>query len=145
MKRLLLATSIVVTVAASCTDTVTQEDPPPPETATPSATADAPSFDVSDPPAPAIELAGTSWVLAIVDGGDWPVGDDPDITLEFHDRQLVGFSGCNHFSANWQMVEGHVEIGHLISTLAGCRGTSVGWSSVSSTSCLRRQPSGTAD
>ena len=121
MKALLLATSIALTLAASCTDTVTQ-DPPSPGTGSPSDTTNTPSFSVSDSPEPPVALAGTSWLLGIMDGGDWPVGDDPDVTLVFHDSRLVGFSGCNRFGAKWQMVEGHIEVGKIASTLVECNG-----------------------
>ena len=122
MKEFLLATSIVVILAVACTGTVTQEDPRPPGSGTPARSADPSPFQVSDVPEPPISLAGTSWLLAIMDGGDVQVGDAPDITLEFHHSRLVGFSGCNRFGARWQRVEGHLAVGRITSTLLRCRG-----------------------
>jgi hypothetical protein len=59
--------------------------------------------------APTISLAGTSWLLNIVDGSDWPVGDAPDVTLVFGDSRLHGFSGCNSYGAKWRMVDGSIK------------------------------------
>lgn len=125
MKALLLAMSLVVTLGASCTDAVTQEDPPPSRTSSPSATADVPSSGVSDSPEPAIDLAGTSWVLTTLDGGDWPVGNDPDVTLAFDDTRLTWSAGCNLFNARWKLVDGHLDLGRtatILSTLVKCVG-----------------------
>jgi heat shock protein HslJ len=76
----------------------------------------------TDSPAPTISLAGTSWLLNIVDGRDWPVGDAPDVTLVFGDSRLHGSSGCNSYSAKWRMVDGTIEVGRFILTLVGCPG-----------------------
>ena len=73
-------------------------------------------------PEPTTSLAGTSWVLTTADGGDWPVGDAPNVTLVFHDRRLDGFSGCNEYAAKWRMVDGKIELGRIASTLIACRG-----------------------
>ena len=73
-------------------------------------------------PEPTTSLAGTSWMLTTADGGDWPVGDAPKVTLVFHDRRLGGFSGCNEYGAKWRMVEGKIEVGRFTSTLIGCSG-----------------------
>jgi heat shock protein HslJ len=61
-------------------------------------------------------------VLTIVDGGDWPVGDAPDVTLAFRNRRLGGFSGCNEYGAKWRMVGGRIEVGRFASTLVLCEG-----------------------
>jgi heat shock protein HslJ len=61
-------------------------------------------------------------VLTTADGGDWPVGDAPNVTLVFGDRRLGGFSECNEYAAKWRMVDGKIELGRIASTLIACRG-----------------------
>ena len=77
--------------------------------------------EVSDSAEPA--LAGTSWVLTIMDGGDWPVGGDPNVTLAFDRTRLTWSAGCNAFNAKWKMVDGHLELGRtatILSTIVSC-------------------------
>lgn len=129
LKALLLATSLVVTLGASCTGTGTQGDPPSPGSG--SLPVGQPSTpEVSDSPTPEqpkgryqVTLAGTSWVLTIVDGGDWPIGGDPRVTLAFHGTRLTWSAGCNSHNARWKMVDGHLELGRIatiLSTLVKC-------------------------
>jgi heat shock protein HslJ len=61
-------------------------------------------------------------VLTTADGGDWPVGDAPNVTLVFQDRRLSGFSGCNEYGAKWRMVDGRIDVGRFHTTLVGCSG-----------------------
>jgi heat shock protein HslJ len=124
MKVLLLATSAMVMLSPACTATMRQEDPLPTGTAIPSATVSGPTFTVSGPPEPPVELAGTSWVLTIADGGDWPVGDDPKVKLSFGETHLSWSVGCNLYNAKWKLVEGRIELGRdgRISTLVRCDG-----------------------
>ncbi len=121
MKALLLATSLAMMLAA-CTGTVTQEDPPPPGTPIPSSTGDASPSDGSSSPETEVELAGTSWILTIVDGRDWPIGDARDVTLVFDDDRLGGFSGCNEYGGRWRMAGDRIDVRQITSTLVGCRG-----------------------
>jgi heat shock protein HslJ len=118
MEALVLATSLVVILGASCKGTVTDEDPPPSGTAAASNAADAPSSRAANPAGPA--LADTSWVLTIMDGVDWPIGSDRRVTLVFDRTRLTWSAGCNSFNAKWKIVDGHLELGRagtIVSTL----------------------------
>jgi heat shock protein HslJ len=110
---------LAATVGPACTGGSSSSPPGSSITTEPTRTA---SPAATDSPAPMISLADTSWLLNIVDGGDWPVGDAPDVTLVFGNNRLHGFSGCNSYSAKWRMVDGRIEVGRFTSTLVGCSG-----------------------
>ena len=69
-------------------------------------------------------LAGTSWVLTMVEGRSWPDGrpEDPRVTLSFTEDKVSGFNGCNNFGGNWRMDGRKVVMTHLVQTLIGCGG-----------------------
>jgi heat shock protein HslJ len=74
----------------------------------------------------AMLLAGTAWKLRNVDGRDWPVGNESDVTLAFDEKRLGGFTGCNNFSARWRMTGNKLMLNRVASTMALCGGET-GW------------------
>jgi heat shock protein HslJ len=66
---------------------------------------------------PAEQLRGTDWVLTVVDGRTWPVGNAPDVTLHFGLHRLRGFSGCNDYSADYEMDGRRLIVGRVATTL----------------------------
>jgi len=71
---------------------------------------------------PAEQLRGTDWVLGIVDGRTWPVGNAPDVTLSFGLRRISGFSGCNEYSSGYEMDGRRLLLGRVVTTLIACTG-----------------------
>ena len=71
---------------------------------------------------PAAQLRGTDWVLGIVDGRTWPVGNAPDVTLRFGLHRIGGFSGCNEYSAGYEMNGRRLVLGRVVTTLIACTG-----------------------
>lgn len=66
------------------------------------------------------DLEGTSWVLQdiIVDGESFEIISEQDVTLEFTDGQMSGFTGCNSFFTSFiEDDDGEFVIG---STLMAC-------------------------
>jgi heat shock protein HslJ len=66
-----------------------------------------------------ISLAGTTWQLAAIDGDPVPQLDRP-ITLAFSGDRLGGFDGCNEYSARYELRDGTLDAGRIVSTLVGC-------------------------
>jgi heat shock protein HslJ len=123
MKVLLLATAMAVILTSACTGTATQESSPLSAGARPSAIVSGPTVHASDLPEPLIELAGTSWELAIVDGRNWPMGNDPTVKVSFAEMHMSWSVGCNLYNAKWRMVDDHIELGRddrIFSTLVKC-------------------------
>jgi heat shock protein HslJ len=123
MKGVLLATSVAMILASACTGTAGQESSPRSTSSRPSTIVSDPTFHASDSPETQIELAGTSWELTIVDGGNWPVGNDPTVKLSFAETHVSWSVGCNLYNAKWKMVDGHIELGRddrIFSTLVRC-------------------------
>lgn len=75
---------------------------------------------------PGEQLRGTEWVLGMIDGRTWPVGNVPDVTLSFGLRRFEGFSGCNEYSAGYRMDGWRLVLGRVTTTLIACRGER-GW------------------
>ena len=65
-------------------------------------------------------VRSTRWKLAIADGRAWPV-HEKDVTLEFLDRRLGGWNGCNSYGANWTMEARRLHVGPVQSTSMGCQ------------------------
>src|SRR5262245_52435173 len=85
------------------------------------------------------DLLGTRWVLSSIDGRDWPVGDEPDVTLTFREERLGGFNGCNAFGARWELDGRRLQVGSLYQTLIKCSGTT-GWVERRLTAVLGARP-----
>jgi heat shock protein HslJ len=71
---------------------------------------------------PGERLRGTEWVLGMIGGRTWPVGNHPDVTLSFGLHRLEGFSGCNEYSAGYRMDGRRLVLGRVTTTLIACTG-----------------------
>lgn len=72
-----------------------------------------PTLSAGDP------LAGTSWILAQVNGQ--PALADVNVTLEFADGRLGGSDGCNSFGGGYQVEDGQLKVDpNMVSTLMAC-------------------------
>jgi heat shock protein HslJ len=69
----------------------------------------------------AASLAGTSWVLAQLDGqAPVPVPDGAAPTLQFRADEAGGSSGCNSFGGPYTQSGGSLRFGPLASTRRAC-------------------------
>lgn len=68
------------------------------------------------------DLEGSHWVLVELNGADVIAEGEQELTLQFEDGQLAGYSGCNQFSGEYSAnaQTGTLEIGPLTSTLMAC-------------------------
>ncbi len=67
----------------------------------------------------ALQLAGTQWRFATVDGHDVPSG--VKATLKFESNGHVsGHAGCNGYGGPWEASNGALHFGGLISTKMAC-------------------------
>jgi heat shock protein HslJ len=71
---------------------------------------------------PGEQLRGTEWVLGLIGGRTWPIGDAPDVTLSFGLHRFEGFSGCNEYSAGYRMDGWRLVLGRVTTTLIACTG-----------------------
>lgn len=85
-------------------------------------TAEAPAAEEAVDTTPAVEavdLAGTSWVLATLDGQE-PLADTT-ITLQFStDMEASGNSGCNGYGGSYELDGNALSFGPLFGTLIAC-------------------------
>jgi heat shock protein HslJ len=51
-----------------------------------------------------------------------PVSNAPEVTIEFEDARLHGFSGCNEYSAPYELGGPRLIVGPILATLIGCSG-----------------------
>lgn len=73
-------------------------------------------------------LAGTQWVLESfgAPGAETAVVGEMPVTLEFsNDGQVSGNGGCNSYSGAYQIQEGTLMLGEVISTLMACVDTAL--------------------
>jgi heat shock protein HslJ len=47
---------------------------------------------------------------------------EAEFSLQFEGDRLAGRSGCNRYMGTWQLVDGHLQIGQLASTMMWCDG-----------------------
>jgi heat shock protein HslJ len=68
------------------------------------------------------DLEGSHWVLIEMNGAEVIAEGEQELTLNFEDGQVSGYSGCNQFGGEYSanMESGSLEIGPLTSTLMAC-------------------------
>ena len=68
------------------------------------------------------ELSGTHWVLVELIGADVVTEGNQEMTLNFDEEELNGYSGCNQFSAGYSANQstGTLEVSPLTTTLMAC-------------------------
>lgn len=69
--------------------------------------------------APAINLNGTEWILASLNGANLTPGTT--ITLNFSDGQAAGFSGCNAYHGPYSANNGPIKVAQFEITAMACR------------------------
>ena len=67
---------------------------------------------------PADELEGSSWQLVSL-GEQLPL-NGTTLTISFKEGQAGGSSGCNTFSADYQVEDGQIQFGEIAVTLMAC-------------------------
>ncbi len=73
-------------------------------------------------PATSLSLEGSTWVLTGIAKGDAVVQTwiDVEITAEFADGKMAGSSGCNRYSAGYELDGQNISVGMSIGTLMAC-------------------------
>lgn len=71
---------------------------------------------------PRAELAGTSWVLATLNGAPVPAEVSP--TLVISADRIGGKGGCNTYGGNIEMTPTGIDITNVFSTMMACEGLS---------------------
>ncbi|MCP5095772.1 MAG: META domain-containing protein [Chloroflexi bacterium] len=75
-------------------------------------------------PASNATLEGVVWTLNSIVQGDAVVSTaiDHEITAEFNNGELAGFSGCNQYFTNYETDDNNLTIGLIAGTLMACEG-----------------------
>jgi heat shock protein HslJ len=105
----------ILLLTAACTPAVAP---------TPTPAAEMPAATPTMEPAPAVDLAGTEWVLVRYGPVDDPVESLPEspATLTFEEESLGGNTGCNHFGGEYEVNGNQIEISDIFQTLIACDG-----------------------
>lgn len=82
-----------------------------------------PTPPLAAPPGAVSELAGTRWTLVSygTPGAETPVVEGSEVTLVFQeDGQAAGSGGCNSYGGLYQVENGVLSFGEVVSTLMAC-------------------------
>jgi len=77
----------------------------------------------TQPVAPAgTDLADTKWKLVDMGGpaATMPALGDANVTLEFADGRVGGNSGCNTYGGGYELANGQIKFGEMLSTMMAC-------------------------
>ena len=58
--------------------------------------------------------------LASLNGSEWGFPDAGDAYIQFREKDVSGFSGCNRFFGTYSFVTGELILGPLVSTRMAC-------------------------
>lgn len=74
-----------------------------------------------------ISLENQSWTLTEMNGEKPAVSDDSKAHILFSiaDKKVSGYSGCNRFSAPYELAENKLRIGNILSTRRACMGNNI--------------------
>lgn len=70
--------------------------------------------------AAASTLATAADPLASLNGSEWGFPDAGDAYIQFREKDVSGFSGCNRFFGTYSLVGGALTFGPLVSTRMAC-------------------------
>jgi heat shock protein HslJ len=72
-------------------------------------------------PSPGVSLVDTSWTVATINGGDVVPNAPPTMTFS-NEGRVTGSSGCNQYTASYQLDGNKLAIGAIASTMMLCEG-----------------------
>ena len=138
-RRLYLGAALLIVLAmvSACTPTEQEGEPPlvespadqTPVSETPAVetpAAETPIVETPEAETPVAadnELIGTSWTLVSfgAPGSEKAVIEDTTVTLQFESAtQLGGSGGCNSYGSEYNVENGMLEVGDIVSTLMAC-------------------------
>jgi heat shock protein HslJ len=70
--------------------------------------------------AAASTLATAADPLSTLNGSEWGFPDAGDAYIQFREKDVAGFSGCNRFFGSYSFVGGELTFGPLVSTRMAC-------------------------
>lgn len=74
-----------------------------------------------------IKLENQNWTLTEMNGEKPEVSDDSKahILFSLEDKKVSGYSGCNRFSAPYELVDNKLQISNILSTRRACMGNNI--------------------